>query len=196
MPAQNKSVAQGGGKPAAFVGVCHQEFGPFYQLRGRPEITDRVIVGTEEFTMVGKLLSQNTASDCCRLEAAHGMTISIGTSAHAQANACCGGGRPNGVLIGNPPPIGPGLCVPTPIAAEKRDVEARIDQDADERKPIAVAAPDKKYIARRRRWRVYRPWPVHVGIVCKRKIFHDANAGAEEVPNICPTRRENCVICR
>ncbi len=63
------------------------------------EISHCLIVGTEQFAVVDSFFGQNAAADRGGLEAAHDVTVAVGTPDQAQANPSCRGGRPNRILV-------------------------------------------------------------------------------------------------
>src|SRR5262249_3293676 len=88
------------------------------------------------------------------------------------------------------------LRVSIPILAEQRHMKARIDQGADKRKPIGVAATDEEHIAGGARRDASGPWPMHFRVAGKRQIMNGANSTALEIVEVCGPGRKDGVIGR
>ena len=104
-------------------------------------------MGTEQILVIRGILCQYAPADCRGFEAAHGMAVAVGTSDKAQSNPCCGGSGSNRILIDYSAPMGAGLGMATPVAAEQRYLEPCINERVDERKSISIAPPNEEHIA-------------------------------------------------
>src|SRR5262249_54996689 len=88
------------------------------------------------------------------------------------------------------------LRVSIPILAEQRHLKARINQSADKREPIGVAAADEEHIAGAARRGIQGPWPMHVRVAGEWQIMNSANATTPEIFEVCVPRRKDGVVGR
>src|SRR5262245_48365448 len=138
--------------------------------------------------MIRGILCQYAPANCRGFEAAHGMAVAVGTSDKAQTNPCRGRSGSNRILIGYSAPMGPGLGMAPPVAAEQRYLEPCINERVDQRKPISVATPNEEHIAWRASGCIVLPGPMNFGVESEWQIMDRAHSGATEIAQICPTR--------